>query len=127
VSQSEDGTGTILLAAVYGSAPEVKTFGGDNQVRITTKYKIEDEGTEARLVESNRISSTSDEVDAFIESAGEHRYQTNNGDNTGYRITHFPSFEEWEVYVPQPVGCKWSGKSDVIIFLGCIVENDPAY
>ena len=35
------------LAAVYGSAPEVKTFGGDNQVRITTKYKIEDEGTEA--------------------------------------------------------------------------------
>ena len=35
------------LAAVYGSAPEVKTFGGDNQVRITTKYNIEDEGTEA--------------------------------------------------------------------------------
>lgn len=35
------------LAAVYGSAPEVKTFGGDNQVRITTKYKIEDEGLEA--------------------------------------------------------------------------------
>ena len=35
------------LAVVYGSAPEVKTFGGDNQVRITTKYRIEDEGTEA--------------------------------------------------------------------------------
>lgn len=35
------------LATVYGSAPEVKTFGGDNQVRITTKYKIEDEGVEA--------------------------------------------------------------------------------
>ncbi|MDE7074785.1 MAG: protein translocase subunit SecDF, partial [Odoribacter sp.] len=35
------------LAAVYGSAPEVKTFGGDNQVRITTKYKIADESTEA--------------------------------------------------------------------------------
>ncbi len=35
------------LATVYGSAPEVKTFGGDNQVRITTKYKIDDEGTEA--------------------------------------------------------------------------------
>ena len=29
------------------------------------------------------------------------------------------------MYVLQPVGCKWSGKSDVIIFLGCIVENDP--
>lgn len=35
------------LATVYGSTPEVKTFGGDNQVRITTKYKIADEGTEA--------------------------------------------------------------------------------
>ncbi len=35
------------LAKVYGSTPEVKTFGKDNQVRITTKYKIADEGTEA--------------------------------------------------------------------------------
>jgi len=35
------------LAEVYGSTPEVKTFGGANQVRITTKYKIADEGTEA--------------------------------------------------------------------------------
>ena len=35
------------LTEVYGSTPEVKTFGGDNQVRITTKYKIDDEGTEA--------------------------------------------------------------------------------
>ena len=35
------------LATVYGSSPEVKTFGGENQVRITTKYKIADEGTEA--------------------------------------------------------------------------------
>ncbi len=34
------------LATVYGSAPEVKTFGGENQVRITTKYKIDAEGTE---------------------------------------------------------------------------------
>lgn len=34
------------LAEVYGSAPEVKTFGGENQVRITTKYKIDAEGTE---------------------------------------------------------------------------------
>lgn len=35
------------LAVVYGSAPEVKTFGGENQVRITTKYRIADEGIEA--------------------------------------------------------------------------------
>lgn len=34
------------LEKVYGSAPEVKTFGGENQVRITTKYKIDAEGTE---------------------------------------------------------------------------------
>jgi len=30
------------LAVELGSAPEVKTFGADNQVRIVTKYKIED-------------------------------------------------------------------------------------
>jgi SecD/SecF fusion protein len=30
------------LAAVYGEAPEVKTFGANNQVRITTDYKIDD-------------------------------------------------------------------------------------
>ncbi|MDR2910411.1 MAG: protein translocase subunit SecDF [Bacteroidales bacterium] len=30
------------LADVFGSAPEVKTFGTDNQVRIVTKYKIDD-------------------------------------------------------------------------------------
>lgn len=34
------------LEKVYGSAPEVKTFGGNNQVRITTKYRIADEGQE---------------------------------------------------------------------------------
>lgn len=34
------------LEKVYGSSPEVKTFGGDNQVRITTKYKIAEEGLE---------------------------------------------------------------------------------
>ncbi|TKG94718.1 protein translocase subunit SecDF [Puteibacter caeruleilacunae] len=30
------------LAKVYESAPEVKTFGGANQVRITTDYRIDD-------------------------------------------------------------------------------------
>ncbi|GHV63696.1 protein translocase subunit SecDF [Bacteroidia bacterium] len=34
------------LAEKYGSAPEVKTFGGANQARITTKYKIAEEGVE---------------------------------------------------------------------------------
>jgi SecD/SecF fusion protein len=30
------------LAAVYGSSPEVKTFGNDGQFKITTTYKIND-------------------------------------------------------------------------------------
>ncbi len=30
------------LAAVYGEAPEVKTYGGNNQVKITTEYKIDE-------------------------------------------------------------------------------------
>ena len=30
------------LVSVYGTAPEVKTFGGSNQVKITTGYKIDD-------------------------------------------------------------------------------------
>jgi SecD/SecF fusion protein len=30
------------LAVVYGEAPEVKTYGGNNEVKITTEYKIEE-------------------------------------------------------------------------------------
>jgi len=32
------------LEAQFGSAPQVKTFGSDNQVKIITKYRIDDEG-----------------------------------------------------------------------------------
>ncbi|MBN2682978.1 MAG: protein translocase subunit SecDF [Bacteroidales bacterium] len=32
------------LKEVFGESPEVKTFGKSNQVKITTKYKIDDEG-----------------------------------------------------------------------------------
>ncbi len=32
------------LTEIYGTQPEVKTFGGANQVKITTKYKIDEEG-----------------------------------------------------------------------------------
>ena len=56
------------LADVFGSEPEVKTFGSDNQVRIVTKYKIDDlsenvdneveEGMYAGLVESGLINSS---------------------------------------------------------------------
>ena len=33
-----------LLTDKFGSTPEVKTYGDDNQLKITTKYKIEEEG-----------------------------------------------------------------------------------
>jgi len=32
------------LTVEFGAVPEVKTFGGANQVRITTKFRIDDEG-----------------------------------------------------------------------------------
>ncbi len=35
------------LATPFGSSPEVKTFGSSNQVKITTKYKIEDQSENA--------------------------------------------------------------------------------
>lgn len=34
------------LKDVFGTAPEVKTYGASNQLKITTVYKIEDEGKE---------------------------------------------------------------------------------
>jgi SecD/SecF fusion protein len=44
----KDVNSTIIqddLVAVFGSA-EAKTYGGDNQLKITTKYKVNDTGTE---------------------------------------------------------------------------------
>ncbi|MEI6866104.1 protein translocase subunit SecDF [Flavicella sp.] len=32
------------LKAVFGSSPEVKTYGSNDQLKITTKYRIEEEG-----------------------------------------------------------------------------------
>jgi SecD/SecF fusion protein len=34
------------LTDAFGTMPEVKTFGGNNQIRITTTYKIEDDSEE---------------------------------------------------------------------------------
>ncbi|MFP4022917.1 MAG: protein translocase subunit SecDF [Thiohalospira sp.] len=34
------------LGEVYGHAPEVKVFGDDNQVKITTKYRIDEDNVE---------------------------------------------------------------------------------
>ncbi|MBR4214717.1 MAG: protein translocase subunit SecDF [Bacteroidales bacterium] len=47
------------LAADFGSAPLVKTFGSDNQVKIITKYRIDDEGenvdTEIEAILYNKL------------------------------------------------------------------------
>jgi len=65
------------LVDIFGSVPEVKTFGTDNQVRIVTKFKIDDlsdnadneveEGIYAGLKESGLISSSVSYQD-FIEN-----------------------------------------------------------
>ncbi|NIJ43766.1 SecD/SecF fusion protein [Wenyingzhuangia heitensis] len=34
------------LKEIFGSAPEVKTYGSNNQLKVTTKYLIEEEGAE---------------------------------------------------------------------------------
>jgi SecD/SecF fusion protein len=34
------------LSGEFGSTPEVKTFGGDNQIRITTDYRIDEDGAD---------------------------------------------------------------------------------
>ena len=35
---------TASLKDVFGDAPEVKTYGSSNQLKITTKYKVDDDG-----------------------------------------------------------------------------------
>ena len=48
VVKFDDKVSTVDVASrlenAMGSAPQVKTFGSDNQVKIITKYKIDDEG-----------------------------------------------------------------------------------
>ncbi len=43
------------LAKQFGEAPEVKTFGGNNQVKITTKYIIEDDTRTADSVVETKL------------------------------------------------------------------------
>jgi len=38
---------TKNLKTIFGSAPEIKTYGSDNQLKITTKYKIDQNGLKA--------------------------------------------------------------------------------
>lgn len=44
-----------LTEAFDGDAPEVKTFGPSNQVKVTTKYRIQENGTEVDADIENRL------------------------------------------------------------------------
>ncbi|NSW45834.1 MAG: protein translocase subunit SecDF [Bacteroidales bacterium] len=43
------------LSKVFGEAPEVKTFGSDNQLRITTKYLINENTAEADSIVESKL------------------------------------------------------------------------
>lgn len=43
------------LASEFGEAPEVKTFGADNQMRITTKYLIDENTAEADSIVERKL------------------------------------------------------------------------
>ncbi|MGB2128250.1 MAG: protein translocase subunit SecDF [Flavicella sp.] len=51
------------LKDVFGSAPEVKTYGTSNQLKITTKYRIEEEG---QIVDNEVQASLFDGVKTFL-------------------------------------------------------------
>jgi SecD/SecF fusion protein len=57
------------LVDVFGSAPEVKTFGADNQVKITTSYLIEDPSENAdEKVETALTSGLGISLDQIMSS-----------------------------------------------------------
>ncbi|WP_428741220.1 protein translocase subunit SecDF [Tenacibaculum sp.] len=43
------------LKDAFGTAPEVKTYGSENQLKITTTFKIDEEGTEVDEVVQNAL------------------------------------------------------------------------
>jgi SecD/SecF fusion protein len=43
------------LRKTFGESPEVKTFGPKNQVKITTKYMINERGTQSDSIVSNKL------------------------------------------------------------------------
>jgi SecD/SecF fusion protein len=57
------------LATPFGSAPEVKTFGPSNQVKVTTTYMINDNSTDADdKVESTMIAALGIQADQIMSS-----------------------------------------------------------
>jgi len=43
------------LSTSFGESPEVKTFGGNNQVKITTKYRIEEDTKEVDSIVESKL------------------------------------------------------------------------
>ncbi len=66
---SEDVRNT--LSEQFGEAPEVKTFGSSNQLKITTKYLIEEDGLEVdSIVESKLYLGVKDYYETSITEEG---------------------------------------------------------
>jgi len=57
------------LSDVFGDAPEVKTFGGDNQVKITTKYLVKAENAPAEDLTqaAEHLAGDQPDVDDVVE------------------------------------------------------------
>lgn len=64
------------LAVSFGEAPEVKTFGPSNQVKVTTKYLIDQEGTEADSIVEMRLYEGMKEF--FLTELSADDFSTNN-------------------------------------------------
>lgn len=52
-----------ILNKTFGGTTEVKTFGTDNQVRITTSYKIEDNSSNADQLVENKLNDGLKQID----------------------------------------------------------------
>ena len=50
------------LASSFGNPPEVKTFGGDNQLRITTSYLIDDNSPEIDSIVEGKLNAGLDQL-----------------------------------------------------------------
>ncbi len=57
------------LSDIFGDTPEVKTFGGDNQVKITTKYLVDAETAPAEdlALAAQHLSGDQPDIDDVVE------------------------------------------------------------
>ena len=90
------------LKKVYGEAPEVKTFGASNQIKITTKYLIDaDAPTEKQVAETKKVSGAKDpDIDDVVEAK---LYEGLKPDIKGGKVT-FKNFIENYRMSSQKVG-----------------------